>query len=325
MTILLLAVGIAILVLGGEFLVRGAVSVAAGLGMSPLVIGIVVVGFGTSMPELVTSVEAALVGSPGVAVGNVVGSNICNILLILGLTALIKPVLTAKATLKRDGAVLAVATILCVITAMTGMVERATGLIFAMLLGAYVLYACIGDRRQVAADAAEAEIDIDIEAAQATGLGRAALMIAAGLAMMIFGAQMLVDAAVTLAERLGVSDAIIGLTLVALGTSLPELVTSVVAAARGHNDVGFGNIVGSNIYNILGILGITAIIKPVEVPAEIMQVDIWVMTAATALLLGAAFTGWRVCRAEGGAMLAGYVAYIGWLSATALGSAAAAG
>ena len=325
MTLLLLAVGTAILVLGGESLVRGAVSVAASLGMSPLVIGIVVVGFGTSMPELVTSIDAALADAPGVAVGNVVGSNICNILLILGLTALIRPVLTAKATLKRDGVVLAVATILCVITAMTGMVERATGLIFATLLVGYVVYACIGDRRQVAADAADAESEIDIAAAQATGLGRAVLMIVAGLALMIFGAGLLVDAAVELAQQLGVSDAVIGLTLVALGTSLPELVTSVVAALRGHNDVGFGNIVGSNIYNILGILGITAVVTPVEIPVEIMQVDVWVMTAATALLLWAAFTGWRVCRAEGGAMLAGYVAYIGWLGATATATAAAAG
>ncbi len=250
MTILLLAAGIVILVIGGEVLVRGAVAVAAGMGMSPLVIGIVIVGFGTSMPELVTSVEAALVDAPGVAVGNVVGSNICNILLILGLTALIQPVLTAKSTLRRDGVVLGVATILCLVVVMSGMVHRVVGVGFAAMLAAYVAHACVSDRRRVAADAeAEAgeavdEDAVDIEAARSVGVPKALLLIACGLALMVFGAQLLVDAAVTLAERLGVSDAIIGLTLVALGTSLPELVTGVVAAVRGHGDVGFGNIVG---------------------------------------------------------------------------------
>ncbi len=329
MTILLLAVGVVILVIGGEVLVRGAVAVAAGLGMSPLVIGIVIVGFGTSMPELVTSVEAALVDAPGVAVGNVVGSNICNILLILGLTALIQPVLTAKSTLRRDGVVLGVATILCVVVVLSGMVHRIVGVGFAAMLAAYVLHACMTDRRRVAAGAAaEAEAqgdedEVDIEAARSVGAPKALVMIAAGLALMIFGAQLLVDAAVTLAERLGVSDAIIGLTLVALGTSLPELVTGVIAAVRGHADVGFGNIVGSNIYNILGILGVTAIVKPIAVPPEIMQLDIWVMSAATVLLLGAAFTGGRVCRLEGGVMFLAYVAYMGWLGASATGFGAA--
>lgn len=311
MTIAFLILGLVLLVAGGELLVRGGVALALALGLSPLMIGLTLIGFGTSTPELTTSVQAALMGSPGVAVGNVVGSNICNILLILGLAALLRPVLVAPRGFRRDGPALAAATLLCVAMLLWGEIGRVVGAVFVALLLGYVALAYALERGAAA--------DVDLTAPPAT---RRAMIVAGvqtvlGIALVIAGADFLVDAAVVLARDLGVSDAVIGLTVVAVGTSLPELATSVAAALRGRSDIAFGAVVGSNIYNILGILGITALVVPLEIPARIMAVDGWIMLAATAALALATVTGWRINRTEGGLMLGAYAGYVGWMAASA--------
>ncbi|RIJ28468.1 calcium/sodium antiporter [Henriciella mobilis] len=311
MLVISLLAGLALLLIGGDLFVRGAVSVARKLGVSPLLIGLTLVGFGTSTPELVTSLQAAMAGSPGVATGNVVGSNIANILLILGLAAMLKPVLVDSGALKRDGAVLAASALVCLAVVMSGVLDRLSGLVFIAGLAAYLGFAIWQERR---APASIAPVD-SMQTPQAEPHGVLALVLTVGgLALTIFGASLLIDGAVGLATQFGISETIIGLSIVAIGTSLPELVTSVVAALRGQNDVAFGNIVGSNIYNVFGILGVTALVQPIPVPREIIAVDIWVMLAATGALIVLARTGHRITRGEGALMLAGYAGYTAWLA-----------
>lgn len=315
MTWFWLAAGLVLLVIGGDLLVRGAVALAQRMGVSPLVIGLTLVGFGTSAPELVTSIEAALIGSPGIAVGNVVGSNIANILLILGLGAIILPVAAARSTVMRDGTAMLAASVALVAIVQFGEVTRLTG--FALFAGlvAYTAYTWMSERRRYERMRTPA-LDQATMPAAPRPLG-ALLMAAGGLGITLYGATLLVDSAIRLAADFGVSETLIGLTVVAIGTSLPELVTTVVAALRRHSDVALGNILGSNIYNIFGILGVTAIVKPIAVPPEIAYLDIWVMFASALLLVVFAHTGARVNRTEGGLLLGLYALYIGWLGAAA--------
>ncbi|SDI28131.1 calcium/sodium antiporter [Lutimaribacter saemankumensis] len=302
-----LLAGLLLLLAGGDFLVRGAVSLAARLGVSPLLIGLTIVGFGTSTPELVTSIQAALAGSPGIAVGNVVGSNIANILLILGLAALIAPIAVAKSDFRRDGLWLALSALAVMALAQAGVLSRWMGLGLLGGLGLYLGLAYLADRRATAARVAD-------DAPAATIWPRAPLLAlavsAGGIALTVYGASLLVGAAIELARGWQISDAVIGLTVVAVGTSLPELATSVVAALRRQGAVAFGNVVGSNIYNLMGILGGTALVHPVAMPAGIVAVDLWVMLAATAILIWVAVSGWRITRAEGVTLLALYAGYI---------------
>lgn len=309
MVFLELAAGLALLVAGGELLVRGAVTIAMRLRVSPLLIGLTIVGFGTSAPELVTSLQAAFAGAPGIAIGNVVGSNTANILLILGLAAVLAPIPVARPSFLRDGTVAAVAALACLAVTLTGSLSRPSGLILVAMLAAYLVWAARNERTapEVADPHGESVAGGSMPVAVALAVG--------GLAATVLGARLLVSSAVELAALAGVSDTVIGLTVVAIGTSLPELVTAVVAAYRCQPDIAFGNVVGSNIYNVLGILGITAAVHPIPVPAEIIRFDIWVMLAATAALTLAAVTGWRITRAEGAAMLVGYAAYLGVLAA----------
>jgi len=314
MTLLFLLLGLVLLVVGGELLVRGAVQLAQKFRISPLLIGLTLVGFGTSTPELVTSLQAAFAGSPGIAVGNVVGSNVANILLILGITALIFPVVVAKETFKRDGIVLAVSTVMCLGAVLYGQLNPLLGAVFVASLAGYIYFAFRQERQSTAAaDAAAGMTQADFPAPSLAQIALDLLFVVAGLALTIFGARFLVSSAIEIATAFNVSETIIGLTIVAVGTSLPELVTSVMAALRKHSDIAFGNIVGSNIYNVLGILGVTAIIKPIDVPPQIASLDIWVMIAATVLLFITATSRWRIGRVEGGIMLAAYVGYCVWL------------
>jgi len=299
MDFLYILLGFAALLVGGDFLVRGAVAVARRMRISPLVIGLTLVGFGTSTPELLTSVQAALAGSPGIAVGNVVGSNIANILLILGVAALLAPIAVARAGFRRDGSVLLATTVLCVGLVLWGTLGRGAGGVLMVGLVSYLIYA------MKSGDLDESEIP---DTAMATG--PALLLALGGLALTLVGARFLVTGAVSIAAALGVSEAIIGLTVVAVGTSLPELVTSIVAARKGQGDLAFGNVVGSNIFNIFGILGATALIKPLAVPSEIIGFDIWVMLAATLLLIALTMTGWRIGRGKGAILLGAYLAYL---------------
>lgn len=312
MDMIFLIAGLCALIAGGELLVRGAVGAALNWGVSPMLIGLTLVGFGTSSPELAASVQAALAGAPGIAVGNVVGSNIANILLILGAAAVIAPIAVPRGVLLRDGGMLALASVACAVIVVGASLGRGAGAVLLAGLMAYLLGTIWAERRQARATpvyAAEAEIGGPVPASLILSLA----LFLAGLVLIVLGAQGLVTGAVGLAAALGVSDAVIGLTVVAIGTSMPELVTSVIAARKGQGAVAFGNVVGSNIFNILGILGVTALVRPLQVPAQIAQMDIWVMLAATALMVMMARSGWRLNRGEGAALLALYAGYMAWL------------
>lgn len=316
MDIVLLLAGLAGLVIGGEMLVRGAVALARGFGVSPLLIGLTLVGFGTSSPELVTSLQAAFAGSPGIAIGNIVGSNTGNIMLILGLSAMIAPIVVAPEVLRRDGAVLALATLACLGAVLTGGLGRLVGVTFLAALAAYLIATVMIEKRRQTAASKMYVHEAEVLPAPPGAVWRDGLILLAGLAATILGARFLVGGAISLAARAGVPEEVVGLTIVAIGTSMPELVTSVIAVRKGHGDVAFGNIIGSNIFNILGILGVTALAVPMAVPASIAGFDIWVMLAATVAFLVLARTGWRVGRGEGAVLVAAYAGYVTWLVAT---------
>lgn len=332
-TILTLIGGLLLLVLGGEMLVRGSVRVAEKMGVSPLLIGLTLVGFGTSTPELVTSVEAALIGSPGIAVGNIVGSNIANILLILGASAVIFPLAVTESALKRDGRFVILTALLMTGAGFTLGLNLLTGLGFVAGLAGYMVFAYRQERdagvvaaegHTAAYDRGEAFEQADEglrPRAPATGMLSWIVPLATaliGLAIIIFGGRLLVDSAVELARALGLSEAVIGLTIVAVGTSLPEFVTSVLAAVRKQTDIAVGNVLGSNIYNILGIGGVTGLIAPTAFPPEMLRLDLFVMIGASVLLYLFALNG-RISRLEGVLMLAAYAAYVAVLLAGAIG------
>lgn len=304
--ILSLLAGLVLLFAGGELLVRGAVTTAERLRVSPLVIGVTLVGFGTSAPELVTCIDAALKGSPGIAIGNIIGSNIANILLILAIGALLCPVACSPNAFKRDGPVIALSSIACGAVVITGSVSRTTGVALVLALIAYLIWVTWGDRQQPDAEALSAG-PVGEQPRLAINLVMAVL----GLGGIILGADLLVVGAIELAGRLGVSETLVGLTIVAVGTSLPELATTVIAAIKRQGDVAFGNIIGSSIFNSLGILGATAVVQPIAMPDDVAAFDIWVMLGATAALIMFAMTSWRINRFEGGLLLAGYLGYLG--------------
>lgn len=310
MTLVELSVGLVLLLAGGEALVKGSVAVAQRLGVSPLVIGLTLVGFGTSTPELVASLDAALTGAPGIAIGNVVGSNIANVLLILGIGGTLLPMTTTKDAFRRDGTVLVACSLLMLAVVLYGSMDRWIGVGFLLLLAAYTIHTYLAERRtpDAAAGVYAAEGESVAEPGMSLPLG--AVIAAGGIAAVVFGADLLVGAAVVIARDLGVSEAVIGLTLVAVGTSLPELATSIMAALRRQPDVAFGNVVGSNIFNVLGIAGTTAAVTPIPVPPEIGHFDIWVMVGVALLLVVFAATVGRVGRREGIIFLSCYGAYM---------------
>jgi cation:H+ antiporter len=314
-SILLVLGGLVLLGLGGELLVRGAVGMAARLGISPLLAGLTIVGFGTSTPELATSVQAAMAGSPGIAVGNVVGSNIANILFILGVSAVILPLSVNPASFQRDSIAMGGSTLLATGAVLLGVIGPLVGIVLLASLVGYIWWAYKSESRIPCPEGVRHEHEAeDRPVPPDTGPAVLGGMIIAGLAAAIFGAGWLVDGATVLASAAGVSESVIGLTVVAVGTSLPELIACIVAVLRKHEDVALGNIVGSNIYNLFGILGLTSIIKPIEIPAEIAQFDIWVMLGVTALLIVQLRSGWRLSRAEGVVLVALYGGYTTFLA-----------
>ncbi|MBT8141425.1 MAG: calcium/sodium antiporter [Gammaproteobacteria bacterium] len=318
MNFLLLVLGMALLALGGEALIRGSLAAAKRLGVSPLLSGLIIVGFGTSAPELVVTLDAALNQRPDIAIGNVVGSNISNVLLILGICALITPLQVRPLVLRRDAVTVVVASMLFLILAGGKALQRTDAMILLLALAAYLVWAYRTERFH-AAPSAELH---KAESEEITALPRSAIwtvtMVIVGLLLLISGSQVLLKGAVGIAENFGVSEAVIGLTLVAVGTSLPELSISVIAALRGHADVAVGNVLGSNIFNLLGILGISALLQPLPVHARILQFDQWVMLGISVLLLLFLYTGRQLNRLEGGVLLAGFGVYIG-LSFTVFG------
>lgn len=312
MTYLLLAIGLVLLAIGGDTLVDGAVGLARRMGVSTLLIGLTLVGFGTSTPELVSSLTAVFQGSSGIAVGNVVGSNIANILLVLGAAALIAPVKVDAKSFHRDGVFLMGATILLLVAMMTGQINRVFASVLVLVLVVYVTYSYISDKRAQANKKQKKKTQDAIADAPVAPMSVSLIKAVGGIALTILGARLLVDNAIVLARAWGVSEAIIGLTVVAVGTSLPELATSVMSSLRGHNDVAFGNVVGSNIYNALFILGVTALFAPVAVPGS-MGFDALLMIAVTLLMVIIAL--WRRCfsRGVGFIFLAAYAVYTAYL------------
>lgn len=318
LNLLLVAIGIVLLTSGGEALIRGSLAAANRLGISPLLSGLLIVGFGTSAPELVVSIDAALKERPDIAVGNVVGSNIGNILLILGLCALITPLAVKSLVLRRDAVTVVGASILFLVLVGGEALVRSDAAIFLLALAAYLIWAYWTERAEQAPSAALHKA----EGQEVTALPKTTLWIViavvSGLGLLILGSQVLLAGAVGIAESFGVSEAVIGLTLVAIGTSLPELSISVIAALRRHADVAIGNILGSNIFNLLGILGISALLQPLPVHARILQFDQWVLLATALILFVFLYTGRRLGRLEGGLLLLGYGVYVG-LSFTVFG------
>lgn len=298
----MLLAGLAGLFFGGEALVRGSVGIAQRLAMPPLLIGLTVVGFGTSTPELLVSVDAALRGVSDIALGNVVGSNIANILLIVGVSALVWPIRVSGDTLKRDTAVMMAAAIILVPIFAFGMMGRvAGGILFASLV-AYLVFAYRQSRNAPVAD----EGDLPVPA---RGLWLSLIWVIGGLVALMFGARFMVDGAVTIARTFGVSEAFIGLTVVAVGTSLPELATSLIAALRKQSEIAIGNIVGSNIFNILGILGLTAIIAPIPVASRFLTFDLPIMIGVS-LVLTLLLRRQTIGRGIGIVMLVAYAGYV---------------
>lgn len=299
----------ALLIVGAEALVRGAVRLAALTGLSAVVIGLTVVAFGTSTPELAVSLIAAAAGSPEIAIGNVVGSNLFNILVILGVSALILPLPVASNLVRIDVPILVAVTLAFLPLAADGVVSRVEGAIMVGALLAYTYLTLRLSKREPP--------EVEREAAEFLGRNEhriwvQVLLIVAGLGVLIAGASLLVNAAVDIARGLGVSEAVIGLTIVAAGTSLPEVATSIVAAVRRQPDIAVGNIVGSNFFNLLAIIGLAAVVQPIGVAPVFLQRDLWVMLAVTAALVPVIYTGRKIVRWEGALFLAGYVAYI-WM------------
>jgi cation:H+ antiporter len=312
--------GLIVLTFGADLLVRGAVRIAERAGVSPLLVGLTIVGFGTSTPELVTSVQGALAGSAGIAVGNIVGSNIFNVAVILAIAAMVAPMAVPESALRRDGTLVVGTAILFAAVGWFWTLDRAVGAGFIALLAAYLVYAYFAERN-VAGSTAVGEKEAALAGADPAltpgsdghSVLSSVLLVLLGLAMLIGGGRYFVTGSIDLARILGVSEAVIGLTIVAAGTSMPELVTSLLAAFRKQADVALGNVLGSNIYNILGIGGVTALISPTEMPAQIVTFDNLVMVGISVVLIAILYTGRQVSRGEGAMLFAAYCAYVWWL------------
>lgn len=299
--------GLLLLAAGAEALVRGSSALALRLGVTPLVVGLTVVAFGTGSPELFVSVEAAYRGDSGIALGNVVGSNIGNVALILGLAALARPLKVRSELIRREVPLMIAVTLLLCALLYDGTLSRLEGLILVVGSVAYTAFAYAAARRDRSKAVADEFEDALARPKRAAWVDAA--LVVAGFALLLFGARLLLGGATVIAERFGVSQVVIGLTVIAVGTSLPELATSVVAAAKGEADVAFGNVIGSNILNILLILGVAALISPVEAQG-LRTLDLLVLVGSAVLLLPLMRRGWVLNRWEGGLLVAGYVAYL---------------
>jgi cation:H+ antiporter len=310
MQVVMFFAGLVCLVLGAELLVRGAARLAANFGISPLVIGLTIVAMGTSAPEMAVSIGAALEGESGIAVGNVVGSNIFNVLFILGLSALITPLAVGAQIVRQEVPIMIGASVLLIALGLDGRLGPLEAGFLVALLAAYTVFLV----RQSRAAPVSGEASPAVREAGHHPLVQG-LLIVAGLALLVLGADWLVGAATAFARMLGVTDLVIGLTIVAAGTSMPELATSVVAALRGQRDIAIGNVVGSNTFNILGCLGVTGLVAPggLEIAAAVMRFDVWVMLAVAVACLPVFLTGRCIARWEGALFVLYYAAYAGYL------------
>jgi cation:H+ antiporter len=324
MTIVYFLLGLVFLIIGAEALVRGASRLAAYAGISPLVVGLTVVAFGTSSPELAVSIKAALSDQANIALGNVVGSNIFNVLFILGISAIIIPLVVAQTLVRVDVPLMIMVSILLLLFSLDGVLSRLDGMLFVSGLLAYISFLIYQSRRESQA--------VETEYVQAFGVkkeaGQAWLLnvgfIVCGLVLLVLGSRWLVESAVAFAQYMGVSELVVGLTIVAAGTSLPEVVTSIIAAVRGERDIAVGNVVGSNLFNILGVLGISSIVAPsgIAVSNGLLGLDIPLMIVVAFACLPIFFTGGVISRREGLVFLGYYIAYTAYLVMAASGHAA---
>ncbi|MDD5862248.1 MAG: calcium/sodium antiporter [Prevotella sp.] len=303
--IILFIVGIILVLKGADWLTDGSVAVASRLGVSQLVIGLTIVAMGTSMPEFCVSLFSALKGTPDLAVGNVVGSNIFNALLIVGVAALVAPMTIRRSTVKRDIPFAVLASVALMLMCLDNHIGRLDAFILIILFAIFMTMTLRGARK----DAEEPQGET-----KTLPTGKAVVFILLGLAGLIIGSNLFVDSASSIARSLGVSDAVIGLTIVAGGTSLPELATSVVSARKGNSGIAIGNVLGSNVFNILFILGITGLIQPMAITG-ITMVDLSVMVLSMCLLWLFSFTRYRIQRWEGAVLTAAFIGYMAWLLA----------
>lgn len=317
LTFVALAAGLVCLVVGAEVLVRGAASIATRLGIAPIIIGLTVVAFGTSAPELAVSVSAGFGGRGEVAFGNVVGSNIVNTLLILGGSAAIASLVVTQRIIRLDIPLLIGASVVALVLSLDNEIGRLDGLVlFAGIVGytGWLIRAARRERSDVLAEYDEAVEELEVEVIDKP-LPVQAGFVAAGLAILVAGSQLLVTSATDIAESLGVSDLVIGLTVVAVGTSLPELATSLLAAYRGQRDIAVGNVVGSNLFNLMSVLGLTGLVSPDPIPVadSSLQVDFPVMLAATVVLVPIIWKGFTIRRWEGLVLMGFYALYVTFL------------
>lgn len=307
----LVAAGLALLVLAGDALVKGAVNLSLRLGIPPLIVGLTVVAFGTSAPELLVSVQAVLLDAPGIALGNVVGSNVANILLVMGVPALISTIHVRNAKCEHGYAMMIAASVLFIVLAFLGPFTWWHGLILLAGLG-YMLW----DNYARAQAHRNGPAPEEVEGADPhMAWGKIVAFLIAGLVGLPLGADLLVDGASNIARDFGVPEEVIGLTLVALGTSLPELATMAAAAVRREADVAVGNVVGSNMFNLLGIIGVAALVGPLPVPEAMLRIDLWVMLGTSLAMAPFVYRGWPMGRAWGTVLIACYVGYVAFLVA----------
>jgi cation:H+ antiporter len=318
--VLLIVGGLAALIVGAELLVRGGTGLAGWFGIRPMVIGLTVVSLGTSVPELAIGIDAAVTGSPGLAVGNIVGTNLVNVLLVLGLSALLVPVAFERRTLRFDLPAMTAAALALLLLSLNGMLGRAEGLLLLVGGAAYTWALLRISRRD--SPATDSETPAGAAGGESTVLAQAEHRplrdtgsLLAGMALIVLGAELLVEGAVSSAESLGVSEAVIGLTVVALGTSAPELVTTLVSTRRGDRDIAIGNLLGSSIYNIAVVLGLTVMVAPegVPVPDEVLAADLVLLAVVAVATVPVFVSGARITRAEGALFVATYLGYLSWL------------
>ncbi|WP_088279284.1 calcium/sodium antiporter [Ideonella sp. A 288] len=318
MNLLMFVGGLALLVIGANVLVRGASRLALSFGISPLVVGLTIVAFGTSAPEVAVSVGAVFDGKADLAIGNVVGSNIFNVLFILGISALIAPLVVNIQLIRQEVPIMLGASLLLLALGLDGRLSMADGGLLFALLGAYTVFLVVQSRRetQAAKDEFAAEVQPGPAGAWDSHWAAQLGLIAVGLAALVFGSDFLVQASVNFAKAMGVSDLVIGLTIVAAGTSMPEVATSIAAALKGERDIAVGNVVGSNTFNILGCLGLSGLVSGdmgLQMAPSLLAFDIWVMLAVALACLPVFVTGREIARWEGGVFLGYYVAYVTYL------------
>jgi len=311
---LLIVAGLAGLLIGADLLVRGGAALASHLGVTPIVVGLTVVALGTSLPELAIGIDAVRQGSPGLAVGNIVGTNLVNILFILGLSALIRPLAFERRTLRFDLPAMTAACLALWLLALDGGLSRVDGTVLCLGGVAYTAGVIWTSRQETTA--AREDYGSRSERSSPRGLLLRALALLGGIGLVLVGAELLVDGSTEVARSLEVSEAMIGLTVIAIGTSAPELVTTLTSTVRGDRDIAVGNLLGSTVYNIALILGITVLASPAElqVPSEVIAADLLVLAVVALVTVPVLLTGHRISRLEGGAFVAAYLGYLAWLT-----------